>query len=375
MKVGIVCYPVPGGSGAVASELGLALARRGHEVHFISYALPFRLAAYTENFFFHEVEVTEYPLFKYPPYTLTLASKMIEVSHQWKLNVLHVHYAIPHASCAFLAKQVLKQNSPVVITTLHGTDITLVGANKSFFDVTKFSIESSDGVTAVSDFLKRKTISEFDIKKDIRVIPNFVDTNRFSDRKPACQREHFAPGGEKILIHLSNFRPVKRIPDVIEVFRLVRQQIPTKLILIGEGPETGQALSLTHKYRLHSDVIFLGQQEYVENLLCVADLFLLPSTTESFGLAALEALSCGVPVLATRIGGLPELVIDNQNGYLFDVGDTPKMAQVALELLNDSNRLYRLKEGARQTAVEHFDSSRMVPRYESFYQEILKQSE
>lgn len=370
MKIGIACYPVPGGSGAVASELGLALARRGHEVHFLSYALPFRLAAYTENFFFHEVEVSDYPLFKYPPYTLTLASKMIEVSRQWGLDVLHVHYAIPHASAAFLAKQVLQSRLPVVITTLHGTDITLVGTNKSFYDVTKFSIECSDGITAVSDFLRQKTVAEFDIKKEIRVIPNFVDTERFSDKNPACQRARFAPNGEKILMHLSNFRAVKRIGDVIEVFRRVRKEIPAKLVLIGEGPETGQALALTRKFKLQNDTIFLGQQEFVENLLCLGDLFLLPSETESFGLAALEALSCGVPVLATRTGGLAELVRDGENGFLFPVGESGKMAEQALELFRDGDQLAWMKRQARQSAVERFDAKKMVPLYEAYYREV-----
>ncbi|HEU4436614.1 MAG TPA: N-acetyl-alpha-D-glucosaminyl L-malate synthase BshA [candidate division Zixibacteria bacterium] len=372
MKIGIVCYPVPGGSGAVASELGIGLAGRGHEVHFLSYARPFRLSRYYENLFYHEVEVTNYPLFQHPPYTLTLAAKIASVAEKWKLDIVHAHYAIPHATSAFLAKQILGTALPKVITTLHGTDITLVGLNPSFFDVTRFSIMSSDGITAISNFLARKTKEQFVITKPIEVIPNFVDINRFSPTNPTCKREHFASPNEKIVIHISNFRPVKRIPDVVEVFRRIQAKVPSRLLLIGDGPEAARAQQMVEQYKLEKQVDFLGQQEYVENLLCLGDLFLLPSEQEGFGLAALEAMASGVPVLATRVGGLPEVVIPGESGFLFEVGDVEEMAAKAIEILNDGQGEV-LKTKARQVAVERFDWEKILPRYEAYYERILKQ--
>jgi len=372
VKIGIVCYPVPGGSGAVASELGISLAKRGHEVHFLSYARPFRLSGYYENLFYHEVEVTNYPLFKHPPYTLTLAAKIASVAEKWKLDVVHVHYAIPHAASAFLAKQIMATQLPKIITTLHGTDITLVGIDQSFFDVTRFSIMASDGITAISNFLARKTKEEFVITRPIEVIPNFVDTNRFSTSNPVCQRNHFALPEEKIIIHLSNFRPVKRIGDVIEVFRRILAKIPARLLLIGDGPESARAQSLVEEYRLEKQVLFLGQQEYVENLLCLGDLFLLPSEQEGFGLAALEAMSSGVPAIATRVGGLPEVVKSGENGFLCEVGDVEGMAARAIEILSGPNGAL-FKSKARQSAVELFDSEKIIPRYEAYYEKILQQ--
>ena len=372
MKIGMVCYPVPGGSGAVASELGIGLAGRGHEIHFMSYARPFRLARYYENLFYHEVEVTDYPLFQHPPYTLTLAAKIASVSEKWKLDVVHVHYAIPHAASAFLAKQILGTALPKVITTLHGTDITLVGLNASFYDVTRFSILSSDGITAISNFLARKTKEEFVITRPIEVIPNFVDINRFSPNKATCQRDHFASPNEKIIIHVSNFRPVKRIPDVIEVFRRIQAKVPSRLLLIGDGPEAARAQGMVEQYKLEKQVLFLGQQEYVENLLCLGDLLLLPSEQEGFGLAALEAMASGVPVIATRVGGLPEVVVPGESGFLFDVGDVEGMATKAVDILTSKEGI-NLKAKARQVAVERFDWEKILPRYEAYYERVLQQ--
>ena len=370
-KIGITCYPVPGGSGVIASELGIQLARLGHQVHFISYSLPFRLPQYQENLFFHEVEVTNYPLFKYPPYTLTLASKMAEIAKDWNLDILHVHYAIPHAICAFLAKSMLGESAPKIITTLHGTDITLVGQEKYFFQITKFGIEASDAVTAVSTYLCETTKNEFGINKPIHCLNNFVDTTRFTPGNPACEKAKFAPQGEKILMHMSNFRPVKRVLDVIKIFAEIKKQIPTKLILIGEGSQLDSALSLARQLCVRKEVVLLGQQEFVENLLCLADLFLLPSDTESFGLAALEALSCGVPVIGTNLGGLPEVVRDKECGYLLPLGDTAGMAEMCLELLGDEQKLAWFSKNARQRAVEAFDAQLIIPKYENLYATLV----
>jgi len=355
----------------IASELGLQLARRGHQVHFISYSLPFRLAHYQENLYFHEVEITNYPLFKYPPYTLTLASKMAEISGDWNLDILHVHYAIPHAICAFLAKSMLKESAPKIITTLHGTDITLVGQEKSFYKITKFGIEASDAVTAVSKYLSEITRQEFGINKPIHCLSNFVDTGRFRPNNPACEKEKFAPQREKILIHMSNFRPVKRVEDVIKIFAEVKQRVPAKLLLIGEGPQLDSALSLARQLCVRKDIVLLGQQEFVENLLCLGDLFLLPSDTESFGLGALEALSSGVPVIGTNLGGLPEVVKDGECGYLLPLGDIAGMAGKALELLKNEEKLSEFRKNARQRAVEHFEASKIVPEYEKLYYQLL----
>lgn len=371
MKIGITCYPVPGGSGVIATELGLELAQRGHRVHFIAYSLPFRLQKFQENLFFHEVEVSHYPLFKYPPYTLNVAAKMAEVASKWNLDILHVHYAVPHATCAFLAKSILGKNSPKIVTTLHGTDITLVGSEKSFYQITKFSIEASDGVTAVSRYLRDLTKKEFGLANNIQCIYNFVNTRKFDPQNPSCEKEKFASKGEKILLHMSNFRPLKRVEDVIKIFALIRKQIPCKLLLIGDGPSLSDALILVNKLKLESDTIFLGQQEWVENLLCLADLLLLPSDTESFGLAALEALSSGVPVIGTNLGGLPEVVEDGNCGYLLPLGDIEGMAKKSLELLRNPDQIKQFKTNARQRAVKLFDSQLIIPQYENFYQEVL----
>jgi len=370
MRIGITCYPVPGGSGVVATELGLELKKKGHQVHFISYSLPFRLRRYEKNLFFHEVEVSNYPLFKYPPYTLALASKMAEVTRMWSLDILHVHYAIPHAVSAILAKRIIKGEKPKVVTTLHGTDITLVGADKEFFEITKFSIEESDGITCVSEFLKQRTVNEFGIKAHIEVVYNSVDTKRFKPK--VSKRKKFAQDKEKVLMHISNFRPIKKTEDVIKVFNLVQKKTKSKLVMIGEGPDLPKVLDLTEKLKLKGKVIFLGSQECVESLLPEADLFLLPSRNESFGLVALEALSCGVPVIATHAGGIPEVVKDGECGFLEKLGDTEKMAKRCLELLEDETELRKFKKNARKRAVDKFDSKLIVPCYENYYKKVLK---
>jgi len=371
MKIGITCYPVQGGSGVVATELGAKLAARGHQVHCISYQAPVRLRRHCPNIYFHQVEVMSYPLFKYPPYTLTLSAKMAEVAKRWKLDIFHVHYAIPHAVCGFLAQSILGAKSPKLVTTLHGTDITLVGIDRSFSNITKFSIEVSDGVTAVSRFLAQKTVEEFKPSRKIEVIYNFVDTERFRPSTSSARKEEFAPNGEKILAHLSNFRPVKRIPDVIKTFNLVQKEIPARLLLIGDGPEVSGALEFVGKLGLSDKVIYLGSHNDVESLLPVADLFLIPTKTESFGLASLEALSCGVPVIGTNLGGLPEVVVDGECGYLEKLGDVESMAGKALKLLRDQDLLNQFKENARRRAVDFFDAELMVPKYERFYERVL----
>jgi len=371
MRIGITCYPVPGGSGVVATELGIELAKRGHQVHFITYSPPFRLQRFVENLYYHEVEVSNYPLFKFPPYTLSLACKMAEIAELWSLDLLHVHYAIPHATAAFLAKSILKGNCPKVITTLHGTDITLVGTDKSFCGIAKFSIEESDGITAVSEYLKKITQLEFALNKKIEMIPNFVDTERFIRKEDKAQRRRFAKDEEKILMHISNFRPVKRIEDVIKIFDLVNKEIPSRLVLIGDGPDLGKALRLAKELRIEDRVISLGGQDYVENLLPMADLFLLPSDQESFGLVALEAMSCGVPVIGTKSGGLPEVVLDGVNGFLGPLGDVEFMAGKGIELLSDENRLNNFRENCRKRVKEKFDSKLIVPLYENFYEKVV----
>ncbi len=371
MRIGITCYPVMGGSGIVATELGMALAARGHQVHFISYALPFRLDRFRENVFFHEVEVSSYPLFKYPPYTESLAAKMADVACRWKLDLLHVHYAIPHAPAAFLAKQIAQDCRIKVITTLHGTDVTLVGSERSFFEITKFSVNESDGVTAVSEAIKKETISVFGLDKEIEVIYNFVNTEVFKPETSRCQRSCFAQDDQKIIMHLSNFRPVKRIADVVKVFQLIHAQIKSKLVLIGDGPDLALAEHLAREYRIDADILFLGSQDSVESILPTADLFLLPSQTESFGLAALEAMSCGVPVIASRTGGLPEVVSHGQDGYLYDIGDTASMGKAAVELLQDDDKLRQMKAAARATAVNRFASDILVTQYEDYYISVI----
>jgi L-malate glycosyltransferase len=373
MKIGITCYPVIGGSGIVATELGMALAARGHQVHFISYALPYRLDRFRENVFFHEVEISSYPLFKYPPYTLSLAAKMADVVCRWKLDLLHVHYAIPHAPAAFLAKQIAKDCRIKVITTLHGTDVTLVGTERSFFDITKFSLAESDGLTAVSESIKKQTVEVFGIEKPIEVIHNFVNTEIFKPDLTRCPRSSFTQDDHKIVMHLSNFRPVKRTADVIEIFRRIHEQVRSKLVLIGDGPDLPLVEHLAKQSRIDNDVVFLGSQDSVESILPAADLFLLPSQTESFGLAALEAMSCGAPVVASRTGGLPEVVTHGVDGFLYDVGDVESMGRVSAELLKDENALRRMKLAARQTAISRFASDLLVRKYEDYYLSIITQ--
>lgn len=376
MKIGIVCYPTFGGSGVVATELGKALADNGHQVHFITYSQPARLDFFSANLFYHEVNISKYPLFDFPPYELALASKLVDVVRFAKLDVLHVHYAIPHASAAFMAKQILKTYDIEipVITTLHGTDITLVGRDPSYNPVVTFSINQSDGVTAVSENLKEDTLKHFKITRDIRVIPNFIDLTRFS-LKP---REHFkkaiAPGDERILIHTSNFRKVKRIADVINIFERIHRAMPSKLLMVGDGPERVNAEQLCRDLNICQDVRFLGKQEAVEEILSVSDLFLMPSESESFGLAALEAMACKVPVITTNVGGLPELNINGVTGFMNDVGDVEGMAKNALYILEDCDRLAKFKKAALKQA-KNFDLALILPKYEDYYKEVIEASQ
>jgi N-acetyl-alpha-D-glucosaminyl L-malate synthase BshA len=371
MKIGIVCYPTHGGSGVVASELAIGLANKGHEIHIVSYATPFRLRTFHHNVFVHEVEVPSYPLFKYPPYELGLVTKLVDLAESQGLDLIHAHYAVPHAASAYMAKQIFNSAKLKTLTTLHGTDITLVGADPSFRRVVKFAIEKSDGVTAVSRYLKNRTVEEFDIRREIRVIPNFVEVVRKDAEREACNREAFAKPNEKILIHASNFRPVKRVGDVVRVFARVREDIPAKLLLIGEGPERLSIRQLVRELRLGADVHFLGEQDQLEPLFLCADLFLLPSEQESFGLTALEAMACGVPVIASDVGGLPEVVARGETGDLFTVGDIAGMAAGAVSLLADPPRHALFQARARQRAEELFSADDIIPRYEAFYEELL----
>jgi N-acetyl-alpha-D-glucosaminyl L-malate synthase BshA len=371
MKIGIVCYPTHGGSGVVASELAIGLAKRGHEIHIVSYAPPFRLRVFHQNVYIHEVDVMSYPLFKHSSYELGLATKLVELAESHHLDVIHAHYAVPHAASAYLAKQIFNSRRLKTITTLHGTDITLVGADPSFRRVVKFAIENSDGVTAVSRFLRDRTIEEFDIKREIRVIYNFVDLARPAQNQDACSRHVFAPKGEKILMHASNFRPVKRIGDVVRIFARIRERIPVKLLLIGDGPERPIIQQLVMDMDLGADVHFLGEQDQLEPLFFCTDLFLLPSEQESFGLTALEAMNCGVPVIGTDIGGLPEVIVHGQTGYLGPLGDIEGMSAKAVELLSDPAATALFKARARRRAVEFFDAERIIPQYEAFYEEVL----
>jgi N-acetyl-alpha-D-glucosaminyl L-malate synthase BshA len=371
MKIGVTCYPTYGGSGVVATELGKAMAQRGHQIHFISYSLPFRLQHYDERIFFHEVEMVSYPLLEHSTYAIALAAKMSEVASQVGLDIFHVHYAIPHAVSAFLARSILGSGGPRIVTTLHGTDITLVGNDRSLFPMTRFALEQSDGVTCVSRYLLQKTREVFGLDRPMTVIPNFVDTRRFAPTPRATLREHLAPRGERILVHLSNFRSVKRAPDAVRVFAKVRAACPARLLLIGDGQDRTEALHLADTLQVKGDVIFLGKQDDVESLLAVADLLLLPSADEAFGLAALEGLSCGVPVVATAVGGVPEVVDDGKNGFLLPVGDVDGMAGAALALLADAPRHAEFRVAARRRAVEHFDTAFIVPRYEAYYRDVL----
>lgn len=374
MNIGIVCYPTFGGSGVVATELGKALAQEGHKIHFITYSQPTRLDFLNENLFYHEVEFHSYPLFEYPPYELALASKMVSVVKNEKLDLLHVHYAIPHASAAFMAKQILKSqgvNIPVV-TTLHGTDITLVGKDASYEPVVTFSINQSDGVTAVSEDLRRETYQSFAITNDIEVIPNFIDLEKFKKQKKDHFKKAICPNGEALIVHTSNFRKVKRVGDVIRIFENIHREIPAKLLMIGDGPERTRAEALCRESGIFNDTRFLGKLEAVEEVLSVADLFLMPSEKESFGLAALEAMACEVPVISSNTGGLPELNIQGVTGFMSPVGDVEDMTRNALYIL-DKNNLPRFKENALKRAKE-FDITRILPLYENFYARIMARS-
>lgn len=370
MKIGMVCYPTYGGSGVVATELGKALADKGHQIHFISYAMPMRLNGYLGNVFYHEVEMASYPLFEFPLYTPALASKMVEVCRFEKLDVIHAHYAIPHATSAYLAREIVN-NGLKIVTTLHGTDITLVGLEPSFLPVMKFSIEKSDGVTAVSRFLREKTTTNYGINKDIRVIPNFVDIDNYKrvDREDICER--FAPTGEKILIHTSNFRAVKRVQDVIRIFDQVRKKLPSKLILVGDGPDRSGCELLVRELGIQEHVKFLGKQQELVPILSAADLFLMPSQSESFGLSALEAMACEVPVISSSVGGLPELQLHGETGYIAEIGDVDRMARYAIELLTNESKLALFRKAARRRAME-FDVHKIVNQYEDYYEECLK---
>jgi L-malate glycosyltransferase len=376
MKIGITCYPTYGGSGVVATELGLELAERDHEVHFISYAQPIRLSGPHPNIHYHEVEVSRYPLFEYPPYDLALASRMAEVAELYDLDLLHVHYAIPHSVSALLARQMMaakpRGRKLPFVTTLHGTDITLVGLDRSYLPITRFSIEQSDGVTAISQYLQERTLREFDIRNNIQVIYNFVNCDVYARGEQASElKQEYAPNGERLLVHLSNFRPVKRVTDCIEVFDRVRKQIPCKLLMIGDGPDRSRAEWLAVQKGIHNDVIFLGKQEQVEEKLAMADILLLPSELESFGLAALEGMACEVVPIATRVGGIPELIEHGKSGYLAEVGDVESMARFAIELLSDEKALHEMAKASRSVAQSRFCASRIIPQYEEFYRRVL----
>jgi L-malate glycosyltransferase len=376
MKIGITCYPTYGGSGVVATELGIELANRGHEIHFISYSQPFRLTAPHDNIRYHEVTVSQYPLFEYPPYDLALATRMAEVAEIYDLDLLHVHYAIPHSVSAMLARQMLasatfSRHLPYV-TTLHGTDITLVGQDPSYLPITRFSIEQSDGVTAISNYLRERTEQEFAVKKPIEVIYNFVNCDLYKRPKDiSAERSVFAEPQEKILVHLSNFRPVKRIGDVVEIFHRVQKQVPSRLMMIGDGPERSAAEWQVRRLGLVNRVHFLGKQGNVHEKLALADLMLLPSQLESFGLAALEAMACEVPTIGTNVGGMPEVIEDGKNGFLAPVGDVDRMARSAIELLSDEKRLREMGKLARFEAQSRFCTSTIIPQYEKFYQRVL----
>jgi N-acetyl-alpha-D-glucosaminyl L-malate synthase BshA len=374
MRIGITCYPTYGGSGVVATELGMELAARGHDVHFISYAPPIRMDPNDPHIFFHEVEVTSYPLFDHPPYTLALATKMLEVFESESLDLLHVHYAIPHSVSALLARSMAAPRRLPFITTLHGTDITLVGSNRSYLPITRFSIEQSDGVTAISNYLLTQTIREFDIKRPIDVIPNFVNCDLYTRSTDHGLRAQWAPDGEPILMHLSNFRPVKRVTDVVEIFAQVRAKMPAKLVMIGDGPDRSAAEYLIRKKRLQKDVFFLGKQDSVYEKLAAADLFLLPSQLESFGLAALEAMACEVPVIATNVGGVPEVVEHGADGFLVEPGDVKEAARHAIEILSRADRGREMGQRARLDAKKKFCANDVIPQYEAYYRRVLEES-
>lgn len=371
MKIGIVCYPTFGGSGVVATELGMALAAQGHQVHFISYSQPFRLDVFSGNLFYHEVPITTYPLFEFLPYEISLTSKLVDVVMHQDLDLLHVHYAIPHASSAYMAKQILAKRGKFIpfITTLHGTDITLVGKDPSYQPVIEFAINESDGVTAVSDSLRKDTLKYFNISREIEVIPNFIDIENYSKPSDQCYKGMYAPNGEKVIAHISNFRPVKRIDDVVRVFKKIRKEIAAKLILAGDGPERGNVENLARQLGVIQDVVFLGKTKAIERILCMSDLFVLTSETESFGLSSLEAMASHVPVISTNTGGISEVNVHGYSGFLSDVGDVDDMAVNALSLLKDDTRMQQFKNQARIQATK-FDIKQILPMYENLYSRL-----
>ena len=373
MRIGIVCYPTFGGSGVLATELGKALAQEGHSVHFITYQQPVRLTEFLPNLYYHEVQVPTYPLFDFPPYETALASTMVDVIRNHELDLLHVHYAIPHASAAYMAKQILRAEGKdiPVITTLHGTDITLVGRDKTYEPVVTFSINQSDAITAVSENLRQETLNHFTIVKPIEVIHNFVDTARFRRKPIDAFRQVLAPKGEKIVVHASNFRKIKRIPDVVRIFAALRAEAPAKLLFVGDGPERSTAEELSRELGVFDCVRFVGKQDQIEDILSIADLFLLTSEYESFGLAALEAMAAGVPVISTDAGGLGEINLDGKTGFTCAVGDVAGMSRRAIELFKDEALLLRFRQAAREQAAA-FDLSRILPIYEALYNKVIK---
>jgi N-acetyl-alpha-D-glucosaminyl L-malate synthase BshA len=372
VNVGITCYPTYGGSGIVATELGMELAARGYEVHFISYANPIRLDPDTPRIHYHEVEVSTYPLFQYPPYCLALASRMFEVAEAYHLDLLHVHYAIPHSISAMLAQQMMAPTRRLpFITTLHGTDITLVGVDPSYFPITKFSIEKSNGITSISDYLRGQTEQVFGVSNEIRVIKNFVNCDLYHPDNVKKGASAYAPAGEKLLIHLSNFRPVKRVLDCIRILAEVRKSVPAHLLMVGDGPERGPAEHLARTLKVDRHVSFMGKQNHVERLIPLAHVLLMPSELESFGLVALEAMACGVVPVATRVGGVPELVAHGEDGYLEEVGDIAGQAARVAALLMDDDLQYRMAKAGRWNAGERFCTDRIIPQYEKYYQDVL----
>lgn len=377
MRIGITCYPTYGGSGVVATELGIELSMLGHEIHFISSSQPFRLSGRNDGIFYHEVPVSTYPLFEFPPYDLALASRMAEVAEFYALDLLHVHYAIPHSVSALLARQMLAARGIRLpfVTTLHGTDITLVGLDRSYLPITRYAIQESDGVTSISSYLRDKTYEDFGVTRDIAVVPNFVNCNVYTPIKDeaarAEARHRLAPPEDAILMHLSNFRPVKRVVDVVKVFARVAHEVPSQLVLVGDGPDRSAAEWLAHDLGIHSRIHFLGKQDRVNELLPLADLMLMPSEMESFGLAALEANACKVPTIATRVGGVPELITEGENGMLFEVGDVDGMADAAIALLKDKGKLQAMRESSRRVAQKRFCSTLVLPQYVRYYESVL----
>ena len=374
MRIGITCYPVYGGSGVVATELGRALANRGHEIHFIAYSLPFRLSTVTENIYFHEVSVNRYPLFDFPPYALSLTSKMVDVAKYEELDVLHVHYAIPHATSAVLARDILDKQcrSIPVVTTLHGTDITIVGRDASYTPVVTYSINASDGVTAVSNFLRQETYDAFDIEVPIKVIPNFIDTEHFRRLDKGNFKKAICEVDQKVIVHVSNFRRIKNVSHVVKVFhRILQEGLSAKLLLVGDGPDRSNVEQLTRNLGIQEAVRFLGKQDPIQEFLSIADLFLLTSGSESFGLAPLEAMACGVPVVCSDVGGLPELIEGSGAGYLCSVGDIDAFSKASIKILTDDSLHERMSGNAREYVVRSYDTHAIVPQYEAYYEEII----